>query len=213
MAEAAGLGVLLNRPLNAMRGREPLRLAPFPGHHGIDVEGALQAALSRVMEMESRAPEQQVTPAENLAWGHILRDNINRLSDIVSWKETRDARILPRFIPAMEALAKERELRDWSLPYRTAVEDLFAAFTRFVEARSAATARTLSAELHRLCPELRSSPTLSQKVLRIYRSVPGAGPILVGMRRASYVRDVLGAEPPIAPRVALELLAHFRVVR
>ena len=43
-------------------------------------------------------------------------------------------------------------------------------------------------------------------MIRIYRSIPGASSVLVGMRKPDYVRDSLALKPALTPEQAMDAL-------
>jgi hypothetical protein len=95
---------------------------------------------------------------------------------------------------------------EWGKKYHDLTLELFNAVTRFLEARAALLSDSWSEALDQAVPALKSSPTLSSKVIRVYRSLPGLNSVLVGMRTQRYVRDVMNLEPLLTPEQAFEAL-------
>ena len=104
------------------------------------------------------------------------------------------------------------EYRDWVAEYQEAAPRLFESFTTYLEHQASVKSDHIAGQLDHLSPALHESPTLSQKAIRLYRSIPGIDCILVGMRQTGYVRDVLQLKPPVshesARRALIELSPH-----
>lgn len=205
-ARAKDLGTLINRPLNAFSGQEMIRLAEFPAHDGVDVVGQFKEAMDRATVLEASYPGRNLLPAQNIAWGHILRQHAAKLADLDSWKNFQAYRIAPRLENALERLEEHAEFRSWAAQYRKASTRLFETYTAYLESQASFRSDKIAGLLDHLCPELHTSQTLSQKAIRLYRSIPGLDCILLGMRQTQYVLDATLAlnelQPPIAPEVA-----------
>jgi len=201
-AREKDLGTLINRPLNAFHHGKLIRLADFPTHDGVDVVGDFKAAMNRATALEAAYPARDVLPAQNVAWGHMLRQHFARLSDLDSWKSFRTHRIMPALSHAFEILTPRAEYKTWVADYREASTRLFDTYQVYLESQASAKSDPIAAILDHLSPELRTSSTLSQKAIRLYRSIPGLDCILLGMRQTQYVRDATDLQPPISPEVA-----------
>ncbi|MBC7693740.1 MAG: aldo/keto reductase [Methylotenera sp.] len=206
MAREENIGTLVNRPLNAFFGKQMIRLADFPSHHGMDTVGLLKNAFTAAMELEARYPGKAVLPAQNIAWGHIIKENISKLSDLDNWKQVLAHQIRPTLAQAYEKLAPHAEMKDWTEKYVRVAEVLFLAFTAFLESQAAMRSQQTKADLDQVVPALKTSPTLTQKAVRIYRSIPGIHCVLVGMRQVAYVKNILDLQPALDPQDALDAL-------
>jgi predicted aldo/keto reductase-like oxidoreductase len=94
----------------------------------------------------------------------------------------------------------------WLDDYLADSEALFNCITIYLEEITSALSRKISKLLDETAPALKSSKTLSQKTLRVYRSFPGLHCVLVGMRKADYVRDSLTLAPVLTEEQALSVL-------
>ena len=214
-ARKSKIGTLVNRPLNAFHatsgGADKMsRLADFPSHHGIDTAALVKEALARTMELESRYPGNALIPAKRIAWGHILRENVERLAELDTWTQVLNFQIRPVLEAAFHILTPAHP--EWVKEYRNVSNALFESFTAFLEAKAAVESQILKANLNQAVPALKSSKTLSQKAVRIYRSIPGIDCILVGMRKSAYVKDILKLQPVLNSDEAFEALSAARAV-
>ena len=210
LAREARLGTLANRPLNAFAGSELVRLADVGGVNAIGLEDAeenLRLTLNDVMQLESNYPGNEIVPAQRIAWGHVLRNNLERLSNSETWSQTLKLQIRPAVEQAVQKLAHHSETAPWADEYRFRTEELFSAFSAWLISRAQARSRELSDVILTAAPELSSSPTLSQKTLRTYLAFDDIDCVLVGMRKSVYVQDALAAKATIsesAARAAIE---------
>lgn len=205
-AEVKRLGTLINRPLNAFYGNKLIRLAEFPSHPGKDVEESLKDAFLEALQAETDFPAKDIIPARDVAWAHILRQNFEKISDLEGWKNILSYQIEPALEEVERVLSLHPQHQPWFEEYRNALENLCSTLTEYLEELGSLLTMRIDSVLDRACPELLTSKTLSQKCIRIYRSIPGATSVLVGMRKPDYVRDSLTLAPPLTAEQALEAL-------
>jgi aryl-alcohol dehydrogenase-like predicted oxidoreductase len=205
-AQKSELGTLINRPLNAFYGNKLIRLADFPSHPGRDVEDELKEAFLSALQTESDYPGKKFLPAKEVAWAHILRQNFEKLHDLEGWKNILDFQIKPAMLEAEDILSQYPEMKTWLDDYLTDSEALFNSLTAYLEEITSVLSKKISKLLDETAPALKSSKTLSQKALRIYRSFSGVHCVLVGMRKTDYVRDSLEFFPPLTQEQALGVL-------
>ncbi len=206
LAEREGLGVLINRPFNAVQKGRLVRLTTFPEHDPVEVKGNLHVALGRAIELEKSAPGYPKA-AHGLQWAHLLRDRLNDLDDILAWRDALLNQIYPSIRQALNRLNSDRQA--WANEYQTIMQELLNLITADLENLANQKSGLIADQLVASSPELASSPTLSQKVLRVYSGLPAIHTILVGMRTPKYVRDVLDAGEPISKEKSLETLSRF----
>ena len=208
-AMQGGLGTLTNRPLNAFQENGMVRLADFPSHDENQVRGDLKDSLTEVMALEAHYPARAVLPAQRFSWGHILKQNLEKLSDLDRWKQVRNHQILPALTEACGQLVLHSEFKNWTDNYLKSTLKLFSAFTHYLECSASRRSEEISKVLADVCPDLSYSRTLSQKSIQVYRAVPGITSILVGMRSESYVQDCVAAmqsTPRVSEDDALKIL-------
>jgi aryl-alcohol dehydrogenase-like predicted oxidoreductase len=201
-----GIGTLVNRPLNAFAGDRMVRLANFPPTHEESAIQGLQDALSSAMSLEAEYPGRDSVAINRVAWGHIIRENMARLSDLEGWKQTLHYQIRPTLLDALSELRRHDRYSSWVNSYEPVAQALFASYTSFLEAKAAAVSSDISRSLEAAVPRLRETPTLSRKAIQIYRSFPGIDCILVGMRRPQYVEDIMALDPPLTPEQAFDAI-------
>jgi hypothetical protein len=204
-ARARGIGVLVNRPLNAVLDGTLIRLADIADVEGepVDFEGTVSsvadledefrrdiAPLIRVSP-ESLAPEDFFRWAEPLAgartrirsledWGHIVGQVTSALRHVAGSLEQRlDGELAERWTA-------------WRQRYLPAMERVILELRRHAASRARAQSAAVRAAIDPHVPTVRRNTSLSQKALWTAASTPGVTCVLNGMRRVEYVDDAVG---------------------
>jgi len=217
----ARVGVLVNRPLNAIEGGSILRLAQPPSpEKPQSFELARSNLLAREREFrETIAPSLEVgnglEPDDLFAWGDRIGEIEPRVESLVQWEEIESHLIAPELGKVLRALdgALKGELaenfRDFRGRYLRDLEALFLTMRARAAERSRARLDALSRALSpALEPAVRGEP-ISRQALLALRSVPGVSSVLLGARKPAYVEDALAAlrlpklADPVAPFAAL----------
>jgi len=199
LALAKDIGTLVNRPLNTYVFNRLVRLADFPAHEGEPLDAELRASFRRAIELESSAQPHMPAGREFVPWAHVIQSNRERLASLDVWRQVWEFQIEP----ALENLSAGNE---WAKEYKKSLNTLANAFTKYLEAHHSQESKKISAIVEKIMPELAGIPSLSQKMITVYRSVPGVSCVLVGMRRENYVRDALLLHPKIPSSAALRVL-------
>jgi aryl-alcohol dehydrogenase-like predicted oxidoreductase len=205
LARQKNLGVLINRPLNAVTGNRLVRLAEAAEKTGVseeEVTERIQALADSEKIFISRIlPELGVDSSlgariqAQLPAADALRQAWRSFSGYDHWRQVRDDYLLPRIRGVLEFLdahaAGSRELSAWRDAYAGALDAALKSLGG-VHAQAAAqkTAQIKSA-LAAADPDWGGSAALSRLAVRAPRSTEGVSCVLVGMRQAAYVDDVL----------------------
>jgi len=221
-AQARGVAVLTNRPLNAIRGGSILRLAepnrPEKAPKFDFVRGNL-LALEREFR-ETIAPSLELggglEPDDLFAWGDRILEIEPRVSSLVQWEEIEAHVIAPALGKVLRGLdgALSGELaerfRDFRGRYLRDLEGLFLAMRNLAADRSAGRLRAIQTGLGaHLEPGLSSEP-LSRQALVTLRALPGVSCVLLGARSPKYVEDALAALALPKPKDPVGALAALR---
>lgn len=206
LAEKEGLGVLINRPFNAIQKGRLVRLTSFPNHDPVEVKGGLHVALGRAIELEKAAPGYPKS-APGFQWAHVLRDRLNDLDDLLAWRDALLNQVYPSIRQALNRLNADRQA--WANDYQATMQELLNLITADLENLANQKSHMIADQLVAAAPELASSNTLSQKVLRLYTGLPEISTILVGMRTPNYVKDVLEMGEPTSKQKTLDTLTKF----
>lgn len=198
------LGVLVNRPLNAVVGSVLIRLAATPETKKASVQD-VDESLGMVMQLE-RQFQQQIMPTlkhspqvvsqlgQYLTVGQMLNGRWFSLGTYHQWQQTVQDVLIPRLSAARSFLVQPGNLsaedRTWLEKYVKAVN---LAFSR-IGGVYGGLAKERELELRRLITAANpawQAETLSQSAVRAVRTTSGVTSVLVGMRELSYVEDIL----------------------
>jgi hypothetical protein len=203
-AREKDLGVLVNRPLNAIAGGELFRLADVETGRKCSDRETLDA-LHALGESEEyfrkilipnlnlvRSIRQQLKEFVRVA--EVLEENRSRFRSLQHVRDVQSQWVLPRINGVMHYLVNMKEKPGEAMAWvddhveklRAALNCIESAY-RQQAARRAATARERAAAVD---PDW-NVPKLSQLAVRALRSTSGIHGVLVGMRRKEYVDDVL----------------------
>ena len=200
-----GIGILVNRPLNAFARGELIRLADFRFD---PPEVPIPEALKRVSALEDEFLKQigrhlqagrGGTPVEGFFdWGRRLAGAAGRLGGYEHWQAVQEQQIHPRLLQTVSALREalppeiSRTFREWLDRYLEELGKLLAALRAECAGRSQQRSDRFASLLDpRLPPEIRPH-TLSRKALHVAASVEGVTCVLNGMRHPHYVEDSTG---------------------
>jgi uncharacterized protein YyaL (SSP411 family)/aryl-alcohol dehydrogenase-like predicted oxidoreductase len=220
----AGVGVLANRPLNALGAggavvrlaeieRDPRRGPALPVAAAAAATRALEARFAREVapHVPLRVLEQVGGADEVFAWGAALAEMDGRLASPDQWQALAHGHVVPqvsaviatleRVLPAAARAAWSR----WRGDYLETLEQLLAALRAAAETRAVERVRVLHARLDRaLAGRADEGPVtpepLQRRALFVLGSLPGVTSVLLGMRRPRYVADALAVleRPPLA---------------
>lgn len=213
-AREHGLATLANRPLNAVTGEGMMRLADFDAMspaHAEEIFHQQLAALSTLEKefVEVLAPRLELhLRLQNLdkifRWAEQLEGALHFFRGWAHWDHVKQHTITPHVERALHFL---RNLvgtapvwSDWESRYRASLQDVLQTLSAVHGRDAAEHARALNARIEGDVPELRTTPSLSQKALRVLLNTNGLDVALLGMRRMEYVDDGLQAlhAPPLA---------------
>jgi aryl-alcohol dehydrogenase-like predicted oxidoreductase len=204
-AERKRIGVLVNRPLNAFDGQSLVRLAEidaaaFPGEEEIhrrvrelfDAETELRSEILPWLRLDAATAGRVAAQAE-MAEG--LGRHWRNFQSYDHWRSVRDEHLLPRARGVLDFVRRKTANRAVTsaglTAYEGALHTLLQAVDGFYTSATAVRNRRIKQLAAAADPAWALDGTLSQTALRALRSTGGVSCVLVGMRRESYVQDVL----------------------
>lgn len=214
-AQANGLDVLINRPLNAIRDNTITRLADVPAptypankmevSTAVDIsvraEHTLHASILPQLPLDD---ETHQTLWEYLAVGTMLQGQWQGFRTYHNWCDIRSRFILPRAQSGVQFLANLENspsgIDNWLDGYVNTLNTTLAAVTAFYQGSGHQLAAKIKQKAETADPEW-TAATLSQTAVRALRATVGITTVLVGMRQKAYVLDMLaGLAQPVTPQ-------------
>lgn len=208
VAKKLELGVLTNRPLNALRESRVVRLAPFRDHDPVFIKGELHSALGRAIELEREHPFRPKDPPQGVRWAHELREPLAELSDVLSWRDFALTKIYPSIRQALGRVPMEAQ--GWRVQYEAAIAKFLDLVTSDLECLANARALLLIENLDTLEPKLKADASLSARAISVYTALPQIHSVLVGMRKPDYVSDLRSARAGLSEAETRSLLTKLQ---
>ncbi|MGD8662761.1 MAG: aldo/keto reductase [Desulfobacterales bacterium] len=218
-AQLKDLGVLVNRPLNAFRDNQLIRLAEVPTSKRISKDEIVQKiqflAKSEKSLWMKHLPSINVPPGlqtrikEQMAIGDILKHHWLTFGSYENWRQIKAGNLQPRIQGVMNFLepygSQNENISNWMTSHRALIEDAFNAVSSIYAEKAARRVDRIRRLLAAADTAWAAEGTLSQKAVRAIRTTPAVSCVLVGMRRAEYVSDVLAElSCPVKPDGRLE---------
>ena len=220
LAARERIGVLVNRPLNAIAGAAMLRLADVPVPPpvvGVDgqrvVLAALEAEFRRDIAPEIQVGEGSLQPGEFFRWSDELPGVLRQVKGLDHWRQVEAHMLLPAVNQVVSELDRAlrddaaRRWRDWRARYLPELQRFVEELRRQAALKSRAAVEALERAVDPLLPDEQREESLSRKALWVLASTPGVTTVLIGMRTPAYVEDALGVlrwEPLAEPRRVYE---------
>jgi len=205
LAREKQLGVLINRPLNAIAARSIVRLADVDAGQPLDpeqVEHRIREVVRSEEELRERVlAELSLTLSSRdqlmsqAAVGQTLWQHWRNFGSYDRWQELQAHFFVPR-VQALVPFLQEQAVRStsilpWLDRHQERVLAAFEAVTSIYQEAAARRSEMIRSWIASVDPVWAGAKTLSQMAVRALRSTAGVTCVLVGMRRERYVDDVL----------------------
>ena len=203
-ARHAGLGILINRPLNAITENGLLRLADIdmpPTRTPEEIVLAIQdliaaenALCTNILPTFGISDDVKSQVVTQLRIGPALLQQHREFSSYDEWNQAQRSHLLPRVNGVMaffDQQASPAAFREWAATYRGHLTSVLEAVTSIYAPSAFERAQALKRIVQDAHPDWSGDGTLSQLAIRTLRTTEGISSVLVGMRRPGYVTDVL----------------------
>ena len=209
-AKSLGIGVLVNRPLNAIVNNRMTRLAQYPYDPNLDYPAEISNAEHRFSQIEKKIE------GALKSWGifDAVRNQVNvnlffdvarQLPEILPHVQNRDhweqilyGNLIPEINGYLQKTAQacsNETQGEWGAllqQYVDALNPLFATLTDIFNRGEAEKVEPIQEALDKHLSDEAKVLTLSQKALNFVTSSPGVCVVLNGMKRKEYVNDAMG---------------------
>ena len=227
-AKALEIGVLVNRPLNAVQGNQMVRLAQYPYNPELDYQDAIDKEVEALDETENRLRLtltdwgifQQVGDSANSTLFYDLAQKLPRFMPQIQnrdhWEQIAQQYLIPLIHTylgqTIEACpnAHQAEWKDMQGEYVGAINRLLSLVSGRFNRTASMQMGPISEALDRVLVGEERKLTLSQKALNFVTSSPGVSVVLNGMKRSEYVADAMGLmEVPAFSQPVQSLIKAF----
>ncbi len=199
------LGVLINRPLNAIAGRSMVRLADVgagPSMGPEEVEHRIRELVRSEEELRQRVlAELSLTVSSRdqvisqAAVGQTLWQHWRNFGSYDRWQELQAYYFLPRIQALVQSIEehadRSKSIFPWLERHRAKALAAFQAVTSAYQGETARQSALIKSWIASVDPLWGGAKSLSQMAVRALRSTAGVTCVLVGMRQEKYVDDVL----------------------
>ncbi|WP_372679927.1 hypothetical protein, partial [Desulfosarcina sp.] len=206
LAREIRLGVLVNRPLNAFTDKRMVRLASVEVRSRMDYAEIIQS-IKDLAQSETRLwrrilPDMETVPGglrvrikQQGCFADTLKHHWRTFGSYERWREAKDGIFLPRIQGVMDFLTPHADnhpdLAAWIPSHEKILDRAFRAVASVYADQAVALEKKILDMIGRADPAWAHPGTLSQKAIRAIASTAGVSTVLVGMRKESYVSDVL----------------------
>ncbi len=213
--EEKNIGVLINRPLNAIAAKKLIRLSDFPLREvppDEDLDDLLHDIKLQEVEFASTQLPQLDLDKENrdavkqfLTLGQNLDEaNWREFASVEEWLDISRTVLAPRIQYAFDILRplsqEDASLIAFLTHYAESVDEAFEHLSNYYTNRGYDRSMKIHQALDALMGKEYQPLSLSQKAVLVLRSLPQVSSVLVGMRSDEYVDDVVyGLQAKLLP--------------
>jgi uncharacterized protein YyaL (SSP411 family)/aryl-alcohol dehydrogenase-like predicted oxidoreductase len=198
------IGILVNRPLNALRDGAIVRLADVdtsgpeaPLEELTAAVAALEDEYRRDIALHLLPAQGGVPPDQFFRWAQEMQGVIHHVRSVEHWQAIESQRILPRAMQVLQVLDEgltgevAETWQSWRRRYLPRFQELLAGMRRAAALKSVAEIARVREQVMPLLPEAQRHESLARLAVWVLGSTPGVSSVLVGMRRPEYVDDVM----------------------
>ncbi len=208
-AKSLGLGVLVNRPLNAFKNNRMTRLAQYQYDPGADYPTVVAIAEGTLTQIESTlentlkswgifdSVQNQVNVNLFYNVAQQLGGFMSRVQDRDHWEQILQQHLIPQingYLRQTGIACLNQHQGEWEgllAQYVDALNALFATITEIFNRVGAEKVEPIYQALNPHLSDDQGALTLSQDALNFVTSSPGVSAVLNGMKREEYVEDAM----------------------
>ncbi len=204
-AKENNIGVLVNRPLNAIVGQRLHRLSDFPAREHPeqdDLNELVHDLALQETEFKSDMLEKIDLSAQSvdaiqtlMALGKWLEGQWMNFNSYEEWKDVSTTVLAPRVqfvFDILRPIAKDNKpVFEFLSTYAETADEVMEHINNFYLTQANERAAKIHQAVDALIPADYKALSLSQKAVLLLRSIPGVSSVLVGMRSEEYVDDVV----------------------
>lgn len=209
---AAGydLGILTCRPLTSHHRDKVHHFITFPGNDEVSIKGRMHKVLMEVIELEKELLK-KIPDHKELKWGHLLRTNLNKISDWWKWNLYLQKQVLPSMQVSIERLPQSPDWNHWKVNYVNRLHQLFGLITESLQGIANLRTNQICHYLNQECKSLEDETKLSNKVTRLYLSLPEIHSIVMGLSHPQHIEDLLELGEIPSEETTLQILKKVKM--
>ena len=208
-ARLLGLGVLVNRPLNAFKDNRMTRLAQYEHRPNADYSQMMFLAEGALTQIETRLESTLkgwgiFDSVQNQVNVHLFYDVAQqlggfmpRVQDRNHWEQILQQHLIPQinaYLRQTGIACMNQHQAEWEgllAQYVQALNTLFVTITEIFNRVEAEKVEPISQALNLHLSDAQGALSLSQRALNFVTSSPGVSVVLNGMKREEYVEDAM----------------------
>ena len=206
-AKDKNLGVLINRPLNAVENNKINRLADFYIKENRNRE-EINDLISKLNELEKKLIDKYVNKMNNnfsdkknllecLSLGNMLENNYDKFESPYHFTDIKGYHLIPRANFVINEIGKffggddslKNLLNNFAITVNITLDTIESELARQWNENN----KQLHNDLNKYLNDEQRVFSLSQKAIAFVNSLNEVSSTLVGMRKVDYVKDVLGS--------------------
>ena len=209
-AQSLGIGVLVNRPLNAFKDNRMTRLAQYEHRPNVDYPQMMSLAEGALTQIETRLESTLkgwgiFDSVQNQVNVHLFFDVAQqlggfmpRVQDRNHWEQILQQHLIPQinaYLRQTGITCMNQHQTEWEgllAQYVQALNTLFVIITEIFNRVDAENVEPISQALNQYLSDDQATLSLSQRALNFVTSSPGVSVVLNGMKREEYVEDAMG---------------------
>lgn len=206
-AEENKITVLVNRPLNAVTSKGLVRLSDFKWEAFSEKDFIKQLKLVSMMEDEllnEKIREETLDGKDFnnlkklLTFGKLIEDNWKFFGSIEHYNDVINQILAPKIsqiLNIFDEKVDDEDIKDFSARYIRECYKLLNFVSNYYKMKADKRSKFIHSLIDKDLDEKYKNLSLSQKTLLILSSVKGVNSILTGIRKESYVEDVIKILP------------------
>ncbi|MCU0343946.1 MAG: aldo/keto reductase [Ignavibacterium sp.] len=204
LANENKLGVLVNRPLNAISKNKLIRLADYPVTEDRNDEEIFSLIedlgkqeniiIEKYINYIGLSASQKKNIVDCISVSPILKSNYNKFNDPANFNEIKNTYLIPRANFAINEIGKSftddekivRALRNYAVTTNILLDSIFSNLARQKNRDN----EIFHKAINKIANNEQEELSLSQKAILLINSVPEITCTLVGMKSINYVADI-----------------------
>jgi len=198
------IGVLVNRPLNAISKNKIIRFADYPITENRtddeilslidDLSGQEEYLIEKYVNYIEASTSEKQNVIDCISISQILKSNYRKFKSVSEFREIKQSYLIPRANFAVSEIGKNypddeaviRSLRNYAVTINILLDSILSNLAKIKKLEN----ENLHKAIDIFANSEQQKLSLSQKAILLINSVPQVSSTLVGMRNVSYVEDV-----------------------